>query len=117
VNRAVPDADRLAAWRDFLVAHTRVMRALERDLKRDFGLTAAQYDVLLKLAGVPGCRMRMSELAGALLYSSGGPRSCSTRWSPPAWPAASRTRPTAARSMPPSRTPAANGWAPPTATT
>lgn len=67
----MPDADRLAAWRDFLVAHTRVMRALERDLKRDFGLTAAQYHVLLKLAGVPGCRMRMSGLASALFSRSG----------------------------------------------
>lgn len=40
-------------------------------LKRDFGLTAAQYHVLLKLAGVPGCRMRMSGLASALFSRSG----------------------------------------------
>jgi DNA-binding MarR family transcriptional regulator len=71
VTRSVPDAARLAAWRDFLLAHTRVMRALERDLKREFGLTGAQYDVLFRLAETPGCRMRMSDLARALLYSSG----------------------------------------------
>jgi DNA-binding MarR family transcriptional regulator len=47
------------------------MRALEADLKRDHGLTLAQYDVLLNLWLSPDKRMRMSELARAVQYSSG----------------------------------------------
>lgn len=69
--RRTPDGERLVAWQDFLRAHTRIMRALERDLRRDAGITAAQYDVLVHLSRAEGGRLRMSELAGAVQYSSG----------------------------------------------
>jgi DNA-binding MarR family transcriptional regulator len=71
MTRRIPDGDRLAAWKDFLRAHTRVMRALERDLRRDAGMTVTQYDVLVHLSGADGGRLRMSELTGAVQYSSG----------------------------------------------
>lgn len=66
------DSARLAAWTDFLNAHTRVMRLLERDLRESHGLTLAEYDVLHRLQSAPGHRMRMSEMAQALLYTTGG---------------------------------------------
>jgi DNA-binding MarR family transcriptional regulator len=71
VARHTPDGERLAAWQDFLRAHTRIMRALERELRRDAGITAAQYDVLVHLSRAPGGRLRMSELAESVQYSSG----------------------------------------------
>lgn len=61
----------VAIWRDYVASHTRIMRAIETELKRDHGLTLAQYDVLLNLWTAPKRRLRMSELAQAVQYSSG----------------------------------------------
>lgn len=69
--RRIPDGERLKAWQDFLHAHTRIMRALERDLRREAGITGAQYDVLVHLSRADDGRLRMSDLAGAVQYSSG----------------------------------------------
>lgn len=63
---------RLAAWRTFLRAHARVVRELEHELQADRGLALTDYDVLVQLAGVSERRLRMSELADALLLSRSG---------------------------------------------
>lgn len=69
---AAPDDDaRLAAWRAFLHAHSAVTQVLERELEEAHGLPLSWYDVLLKLNEAGG-RLRMQELAGAVLRSKSG---------------------------------------------
>lgn len=63
---------RLHAWRAFLYAHTAVMRALETQLVAERGMTLAEYDALVQLAGAPGARLRMSDLAERVLLSRSG---------------------------------------------
>ena len=63
---------RLAAWRSFLRAHARVIRALEAELDASQDLALTDYDVLVQLASAPDRRLRMSELADALLLSRSG---------------------------------------------
>jgi len=62
----------MAAWRSLLEAHAAVVELLERELERERGLPLSQYEVLLKLAGAPGGRMRMRELARSVLLSKSG---------------------------------------------
>jgi len=63
---------RLAAWRTFLRAHARVVRDLENELQSEQHLALTDYDVLVQLAGADERRLRMSELADALLLSRSG---------------------------------------------
>jgi DNA-binding MarR family transcriptional regulator len=63
---------RLAAWRSFLRAHATLMRTLEAELSREQDLALTDYDVLVQLAVAPDRRLRMSELADALLLSRSG---------------------------------------------
>jgi len=63
---------RLAAWRSFLRAHATVLRRLEAELNREQDLALTDYDVLVQLVGAPDRRLRMSELADALLLSRSG---------------------------------------------
>jgi DNA-binding MarR family transcriptional regulator len=63
---------RLRAWRSFLRAHATLMRTLETELSRDADLALTDYDVLVQLAAAPERRLRMSELANALLLSRSG---------------------------------------------
>ena len=67
-------ADRrgLEAWRLFLRAHTSITQALDRELRDQCGLPLAWYDVLLTLAEAPGGRLRMQDLAEAVLFSRSG---------------------------------------------
>jgi DNA-binding MarR family transcriptional regulator len=62
----------LAAWRTFLRAHAQVVRALERELEAATGMALTDYDVLAQLSLAPDRRLRMSELADALLLSRSG---------------------------------------------
>ena len=68
---AVPwlDSDEQDAWRAYLEATTRVTDRLNEDLKRAFGLTLEDYEILVFLSEAPDRRMRMADLAGALLAS------------------------------------------------
>ena len=62
-----------AAWLDVFQAQTLVVRALEKIMKREFGLPLAEYEVLARLAAVPeGERVRMQELARKVLLSKSG---------------------------------------------
>lgn len=67
-----PDAGELAAWREFLRAHARLTRTLETELVTEAQLSLAAYDVLVQLAEVPARRLRMTDLADALLLSRSG---------------------------------------------
>ena len=62
----------MSAYRSFLRAHARVTRCLEGDLIAEQRLTLAAYDVLHALAEAPEQRLRMTELADAVLLSRSG---------------------------------------------
>ena len=61
-----------AVWRHYLRGHATVVRALEAELLAERQLSLAAYDVLAELAGAPERRMRMTELADAVLLSRSG---------------------------------------------
>ena len=63
---------RLESWRTFLRAHARVIRELERELTAEQDLALTDFDVLAQLSAAPDHRLRMSELADALLLSRSG---------------------------------------------
>jgi DNA-binding MarR family transcriptional regulator len=64
--------EELTAWRSFLRAHARITRALEAELVAEQRLSLAAYDVLVQLAEAPQRRLRMTELADAVLLSRSG---------------------------------------------
>ncbi len=66
------DDPRLRAWRAFLSAHAAVMRELEAQLVSERGMTLAEYDALVQLAGASGAHLRMSDLAERVLLSRSG---------------------------------------------
>jgi DNA-binding MarR family transcriptional regulator len=70
--RAQPTRAQLAAWRSFLRAHATITRELEAELVAEQRLSLAAYDVLVQLAEAPGRRLRMTELAEAVLLSRSG---------------------------------------------
>ena len=67
-----PRAEELASWREFLRAHARLTRQMEADLVAEQHLSLASYDVLVQLAEASGRRLRMTDLAEALLLSRSG---------------------------------------------
>ena len=64
--------EELGSWRSFLRAHATITRALEAELVAEQDLSLASYDVLVQLAEAPGRRLRMTELADAVLLSRSG---------------------------------------------
>ncbi|MDP9482217.1 MAG: MarR family transcriptional regulator [Chloroflexota bacterium] len=63
---------RLAPWRAFLMAHARVSRRLDDELRAEHDLSFAEYDALLTIATSPGRRIRMRQLADQVLLSKSG---------------------------------------------
>jgi DNA-binding MarR family transcriptional regulator len=63
---------RLVAWRSFLRTHNHLLRLLEQDLHAHHKIALGSYDVLVQLAEAPDNRLRMSELAEAVLLSRSG---------------------------------------------
>lgn len=55
-----------------LEAQVAVNRALAADVERELGWHMSWFEVLLRLARTPGQRMRMTDLAGAVSFSTGG---------------------------------------------
>ena len=62
----------LGAWRSFLRAHAEVTRKLEADLLAEHRLPLAWYDVMVQLVEAPDRKLRMTDLAGAVLISRSG---------------------------------------------
>ena len=62
----------LAAWRGFLRAHALLVRELDCELEETHGLALVSYDLLVRLEKAPDHRMRMRELADALMLSRSG---------------------------------------------
>ena len=71
-GRLAPTREQLVAWRSFLRAHATITRALEAELVAEQTLSLAAYDVLVQLAEAPDRRLRMTELADAVLLSRSG---------------------------------------------
>lgn len=62
----------IEAWLVFLGAHARVVPRVDKDLRRECGISFTWFDVLQQLSIVPEQRLRMQELADALLLSKSG---------------------------------------------
>lgn len=62
----------MEAWVAFLGAHARVVPQVDKDLKSAFGISLTWFDVLYQLSLIPERRLRMQELADALLLSKSG---------------------------------------------
>ncbi|MFL5681092.1 MAG: MarR family winged helix-turn-helix transcriptional regulator [Chloroflexota bacterium] len=63
---------RLDVWRSFLLAHARLFRRLDEELRAEHGLSLPEYDALLQLAQSPERRLRMTQLASRVLLSKSG---------------------------------------------
>src|SRR3954469_17570573 len=66
------DERRLAAWRTFITAHAAVIGRIERDMAAAGVIPLTWYDVLIELYEAPGRRMRLHELADAVVLSRSG---------------------------------------------
>lgn len=66
------DGPRLRAWRRFLEAHAALVGILEQELKDREDLPLTWYDVLLHLNEAEDHRLRMQDLADAVLLSKSG---------------------------------------------
>lgn len=61
--------EQLQAWRAHLHASQLLFDALDRQLQRDAGFCRSDYEILVRLSEAPERRLRMSELAGSMLFS------------------------------------------------
>jgi DNA-binding MarR family transcriptional regulator len=61
-----------AAWRGLLRTHSALVRDLDAELRASHDLSLHDYEVLLALQAAPGERLRMSDLAAAVLLSQSG---------------------------------------------
>src|SRR6266581_3645602 len=66
------EPEQLAAWRTFITAHAVVINLIEQDLAGAQQLPLSSYDVLLALVSAPNRRLRMHELAQAVVLSRSG---------------------------------------------
>jgi DNA-binding MarR family transcriptional regulator len=67
-----PRDPRLAPWRAFLLAHARISRRLDEELRAEHDLTIGEYDALLTIAQAPERRIRMRQLADEVINSKSG---------------------------------------------
>ncbi len=63
---------RLDTWRNFLVAHARLVRRLDDELRAEHGISLPEYDALLSIAQAPDRRIRMHSLAEEVVLSRSG---------------------------------------------
>ncbi|MFO0600972.1 MAG: MarR family transcriptional regulator [Myxococcaceae bacterium] len=61
-----------AAWGGFIVTQSKVFAAIELDLRKRFGVTHTEFEVLLRLSFAPGGKKRILELAEQSLLSRSG---------------------------------------------
>jgi DNA-binding MarR family transcriptional regulator len=59
----------VAAWRELLIAHSRLVPAVEADLRAAGQIPLFWYDVLLELNSAVGRRLRMTELGERAVLS------------------------------------------------
>jgi DNA-binding MarR family transcriptional regulator len=66
------EQSRLIAWRSFLTAHAALINQIERELAEAGVVPLSWYDVLFALYEAHGQRLRMNELASAIVLSRSG---------------------------------------------
>ena len=66
------EPDMLDAWRGFLFAHAKVVRALEADMIEQHDLPLTWFDLLSRIKQAPGQRLRMHQLEEASLFTRSG---------------------------------------------
>jgi DNA-binding MarR family transcriptional regulator len=64
-----PEDPAVDAWRGLLVTHSRLVPAVEADLRAAGQIALSWYDVLLELNAAPERRLRMSELGQRVVLS------------------------------------------------
>jgi len=62
----------LDAWRGFLFANAKVVRALDTDMVEQHGLSMTWFDLLSRIKQAPGQRLRMHQLEEASLFTRSG---------------------------------------------
>ena len=67
-----PRDARLAPWRAFLLAHARIVRRLDEELRAEHDLTIGEYDAMVTIAQAPARRIRMRQLADEVILSKSG---------------------------------------------
>ena len=63
------DDDQQHSWRALMMGMTLLMERLDDDLRREFGMSLTEYEVLVRLSERPGRAMRMAQLADAMAHS------------------------------------------------
>jgi DNA-binding MarR family transcriptional regulator len=66
------DPAHMAAWRNFIEAHARVLSRLSRELQDEESLPLTWYDVLVQLSEAEDRSLRMQDLADRVLLSQSG---------------------------------------------
>jgi DNA-binding MarR family transcriptional regulator len=66
------EQSRLMVWRSFLTAHAALISLIERELLEAGVVPLSWYDVLFALYDAPDQRLRMNELASAIVLSRSG---------------------------------------------
>jgi len=61
--------DQQRAWRALMMGFTLLEERLDDDLRREFGMSLTEYEVLVRLSERPGRAMRMAQLADAMAHS------------------------------------------------
>ena len=64
--------DRITLWGLFLEVHAGIGRRLGRELRAEIDIPDAWFEVLLRIGRTPGQAVRLTDLAGMVLFSSGG---------------------------------------------
>ncbi|NBH05566.1 MarR family transcriptional regulator [Amycolatopsis sp. SID8362] len=64
--------DHDAAWRGFLRSSALLLRVLDAELRAEHGMSHRTYDALVQLSEAPDRRLRMKDLADALVHSASG---------------------------------------------
>ncbi len=62
----------LAAWRNFITVHARLVDQIDKELEAAGCVPLHWYDVLIELAEAPEKRLRMAELADKVVLSRSG---------------------------------------------
>jgi DNA-binding MarR family transcriptional regulator len=63
------DAEQQRCWRALVMGMTLLVDRLDDDLRRSFGLSLTEYEILVRLSEAENRRLRMAQLADALAHS------------------------------------------------
>lgn len=63
------DDDQQQSWRALIMGMTLLTDRLDDDLRRAFGISLTEYEILVRLSEREGRRLRMAQLADALAHS------------------------------------------------